>query len=70
MVSWFVADQPMIISTAQLLQMQRILFTNVNATCHGTSVHQDRKVARPLQRSDQRDIRLCTSDDFVADPPI
>ena len=70
MVSWFVADKPMIISTAQLMQMQRILFTNVDATCHGTSVHQDRKVARPLQMSDERDIRLCTSDDFVADPPI
>jgi carbonic anhydrase len=67
-VSWFVADTPMIISQAQLFQMQRILFTNVDSNCRMTSVRQDRSVARPIQPSNNRDVALCTRHDFGPDP--
>ena len=67
-VSWFVADMPMIISQAQLFQMQRILFTNVDSNCRMTSVRQGRSVARPIQPSNDRDVAHCTRHDFKPDP--
>lgn len=66
-VSWWVSDKPMVIGSEQLIQLKRILFTNVDASCRPTSVHWKGSVARPIQKSNGRDIYLCTPDDFGPD---
>lgn len=66
-VSWFVIDKPMKISFAQLAQMKRLLFTNVDSECKPTSVHYDVSVARPIQDAAGRPVWKCTENDFLAD---
>ena len=68
-VSWFVTDEPMIISLEQLEHMKHILFNHVNFNCHRTSVHYQHSVARPIQETRNRPITLCTSLDFAPDEP-
>lgn len=68
MVSWFVSDMPMIVSFEQVEQMKNIQFTNVDKTCHMTSAHFERSVARPIQPTNDRPVWKCTAEDFVADP--
>jgi len=66
-VSWWVSDKPMVIGWEQLQQMKRILFTNVDSQCRLTSVHSGHSVARPIQKSNGRDVYICTPDDFGPD---
>jgi carbonic anhydrase len=66
-VSWFVADEPMIISPLQLEQLKLILFTNVDIDCQKTSVHNLRSVARPIRQSNSRSVAHCTADNFGPD---
>jgi carbonic anhydrase len=66
-VSWFVADQPMIISNIQLQQLKLILFTNVDLDCRKTSVHNLQSVARPVRQSNNRSVSHCTASNFVRD---
>jgi carbonic anhydrase len=67
-VTWFVADQPMIINFAQLEQLKLILFTNVDTKCHKTSVQFGRSVARPLRQSNNRPVQRCTATHYGPDP--
>jgi Eukaryotic-type carbonic anhydrase len=68
-VSWFISDRPMTASAAQLEQWRTIQFTNVHPnTCRPTSVDNDRSVARPLQKPNNRDVWQCTPSDFGPDP--
>lgn len=67
-VSWFVMDEPMIISPEQLEQMKGILFTHVDPdTCQPTSTHFQESVARPIQESAGRQVWRCTKDDYLPD---
>lgn len=66
-VTWFVADEPMVISIAQLDQLKRILFTNVDSNCRKTSVQFRHSVARPTQPNNNRAVSICTSNDFGPD---
>lgn len=66
-VSWFVCDKPMIISTRQLEQMKKLIFTHVDGDCNPTSVHYRQSVARPIQDSGGRPVWHCTEKNFLAD---
>jgi Eukaryotic-type carbonic anhydrase len=68
MVSWFVSDKPMIVSFEQLERLKNIQFTNVDATCHMTSVGFEGSVARPIQPTNGRTVWRCTEKNFLADP--
>jgi carbonic anhydrase len=68
MVSWFVSDKPMLASFEQLEQLKNIQFTNVDATCHTTSVGFEGSVARPIQPTNGRTVWRCTEANFLADP--
>ena len=63
-------EDPVIISTRQLNQLKRILFTNIDPSndCQPTSVHNnDQSVARPLVSRDGREIQDCGSGSFTSD---
>ena len=66
-VTWFVADEPMVISLEQLEQLKNILFTNVDGNCQKTSVQYKHSVARPIQLTRNRPVTKCTSLDFGPD---
>lgn len=67
-VSWFIMDEPAIMSPQQLAQMKHILFTHVDDQCEKTSVHfEDRGVARPIQDSNGRMVWHCTRSHFPPD---
>jgi carbonic anhydrase len=68
--SWWVADKPMIASFAQVEQMKRIQFLNVDSQCRKTSAQFEHSIVRPIQDTNGRDIYHCTAKNFVADPPI
>lgn len=67
-VSWFITDEPMIISTDQLERMKNILFNHVDYACRRTSVQYGHSVARPLQDPAGRPIYRCTRADYGPDP--
>lgn len=64
---WRVLDMPMLISSAQLLQMKILLFNHVDKKCSLTSNHFEGSVARPIQDPGRRDIYQCTCRDYLAD---
>ena len=70
-ISWWVMNEPMFVSTTQLQQAKRILFTNVDPerSCQPTSVHNsDQKAVRPIQPlGSNRDIQHCHEGDFISD---
>ena len=70
-ISWWVMNEPMLVSTTQLQQAKRILFTNVDpeSSCQPTSVHNsDQQVTRPIQPlGSNRDIQHCHEGDFISD---
>ena len=67
-VSWFIMDEPMTISQAQLDQMKNILFNHVDGNCQRTSVHfHKRGVARPIQDTNGRMVWHCTRNHFLPD---
>jgi len=66
-VTWFVCDVPMIISTDQLEQMKRLIFTHVDEDCNPTSTHHKQSVARPIQESGGRPVWHCTPADYAPD---
>ena len=66
-IEWRVLDTPMVISSAQLLQMQTLLFNHVDEQCQLTSNHYRGSVARPLQDLNDRAVYRCTCRDFVDD---
>jgi carbonic anhydrase len=66
-VSWFICDKPMIISTSQLEQMKKLIFTHIDGDCNPTSVHYRQSVARPIQDSGGRPVWHCTEADFLPD---
>lgn len=66
-VSWFVCDTQMIISTSQLEQMKKLIFTHIDGDCNPTSVHYRQSVARPIQETGGRRVWHCTQDDFLPD---
>jgi len=66
-VTWYVADKPMVISTAQLEQMKQILFTNVDSNCQRTSVQYGHSVARPIRSLNNRPVSKCSDADFGPD---
>ena len=67
-VSWFITDEPMIISTDQLERMKNVLFNHVDYACRRTSVQYGHSVARPLQDLAGRSVYRCTSADYGPDP--
>ncbi|CAB9517751.1 anhydrase 1 [Seminavis robusta] len=66
-VTWFICDSPMIISTSQLEQMKKLIFSHIDGDCNPTSVHYKQSVARPIQDSGGRPVWHCTQDDFLPD---
>jgi carbonic anhydrase len=66
-VSWWIADQPMIMSFDQLDQLKMILFTNVDANCKKTSVQSGLSVARPIRKTNNRPVWKCTATNFGPD---
>jgi hypothetical protein len=68
-ITWWVMNEPMIISRAQLSQIKYLLFTHVDGSCRKTSVHNaDQEVTRPIQPlGDNRDIQKCVPGDFRPD---
>lgn len=69
-VSWFISDQPMVISFEQLDRMKRVLFTHIDKDCRQTSVHFEQSVARPVQATAGRPVWRCTPADFGPDVPL
>jgi carbonic anhydrase len=76
-MTWFVMTHPLIISYAQLRQVKRLIFTNVDESCRPTSVHNvDQSVARPIQplglvdnvSGAERPVMLCKEGNFLPDP--
>ena len=69
-ITWWVMNEPAIISMEQLGQMKAILFTHVDEKCRETSVHnKDQSVARPIfpnNRSDGKGIEKCVGN-FISD---
>lgn len=68
MVSWFISDQPMVISPEQLDQMKTIQFTNVDNRCQLTSIPPDHGTARSIQTTYRRKVWRCTEHNFGPDP--
>ncbi len=68
-ITWWVLEDPVIIDTDQLEDIQRILFTHVDENCHKTSVHnEDQSVARPtFPLGDDREIEYCPDGSFISD---
>ena len=68
-ITWWVMEEPMIISFAQLEQVKEILFSHVDENCNPTSVHNaDQSVARPVyELGNNRIIEECTSGTFITD---
>ena len=67
-VSWWISDEPMIISYEQLDDLKTILFTNVDENCKKTGVQYQQSVARSIQSTNDRRIWKCTSAEFGPDP--
>lgn len=74
-VTWFVLLEPIVISTSQLRQLKRLLFTHVDENCRPTSVHnEEQTVTRPIQELGiledsgvARTLMLCQEGDFAPD---
>jgi Eukaryotic-type carbonic anhydrase len=68
-ISWFVMQEPVIISTGQLEQMKRLLFLHRDEDCQYTSVHNaDQSVARPIFRNtDGEEVEECLDGSFKSD---
>jgi hypothetical protein len=68
-ITWWVMNQPMLISFDQLNQIRNLLFTHVDGTCRKTSVHNvDQSVTRPIQPlGEDREIQHCKEGDFISD---
>jgi hypothetical protein len=68
-ITWWVMNEPMLISFEQLGQIRNILFTHVDEACRKTSVHNaDQSVTRPIQPlGENREIQNCLEGDFYSD---
>ena len=70
-ITWWVMTEPMKIARGQLLQLQRLLFTNVdpNKGCAFSSVHNaNQSVARPIfPLGSDREIQGCVAGSFESD---
>jgi carbonic anhydrase len=68
-ITWWIMKDPMVISTRQLFETKRLLFSHVDSDCTATSVHNsDQSVARPLfGLGEDRDIQYCRDGDFRSD---
>lgn len=70
-ITWWVMSEPMKISRGQLLQLQRILFTNIDPdnNCKPSSVHNaQQSVARPtFGLGSDREIQDCSAGSFKSD---
>ena len=67
-VTYRILLEPFYISKQQLLQLQSILFNQVDDQCKRTSVHYKGSVARPLQDQTNRPMWKCTNENFERDP--
>ena len=66
-VSWRILDTPMQISSAQLNQMNNILFGHLDQDCKRNIVQWQHSVARPTQSLNDRELWQCTRDDYESD---
>ena len=68
-ITWWVMDQPAIISIDQLQQLKILLFSHVDANCQPTSVHNvNQSSVRPIQPLGQdRVIQHCPAGSFRSD---
>lgn len=66
-VSWRVLDEPLEISTAQLMQMKDILFNQLDNKCRRSSVHWNGSSARPTQSLNERPLWHCTAQNYLSD---
>ena len=67
-VTYRILLEPLYISKQQLLQLQNILFNQVDDQCRRTSVQYRGSVARPLQDQTNRPMWKCTNKNFKQDP--
>jgi len=67
LVHWRVIDEPMLISSTQLMHMKRLLFDHIDADCVPTSVQWEGSVARPIQQSTTTPVWKCSCKNFLSD---
>ncbi|KAL7536135.1 hypothetical protein ACHAWF_005370 [Thalassiosira exigua] len=67
-IEWFVLHEPMKISTEQLHQLRRLLFTHIDGKCRPTSVHnRQQSVARPIFPMGEWGVEHCAPGEYVSD---